>query len=300
MASQYPRVFDFRNGANTTALGHTSAFPLYQDFAEAVVDRASAVRRLGKAAVHTFTAVSDLIDFDGTNDAVALPASMRSAISALTKWTVEMLFVADTISSDRQILGGTTAADPGIMVKHTSSSDVIVTVTDASANVATLTWTSVAAGTLCGLQVKRDGATITGWLNGATKTGTIGAATALATGLYTVGADNGGSWLDGCVDHLTGWNFVKTTTRDVFMRAMFPRSKSVLFDYVFTNTAANHVLDRSTLEAHGTTSGTPASTRAPLAPNSDPVLALDQNVDTSGKTQAYAIVKDRAYPVRLT
>lgn len=300
MGTMIPRVFDFREGANTTSLPTTSKFPVYQVFDEVMVDRVSAVRRLGKVALHAFTPVSELIDFDGTNDAVGLPSAQRSSIISLLNWTVECLFVADTVSSSRQIIGGTTATDPGVMVVHNSSSEVVVTVTDSADTASTMTWTGVAAGTVCGLQVTRSGASLTGWLNGTSKTATMNATNALRNGLWTVGADNAGSYLDGAVDYLRGFNYTKTTQRDVFLRWLHPRSRSVLFDYVFTGNSDAHVLDRSTLEAHGTASGSPTSNRAPLAVNSDPILAIDQNIDTSGKTQAYVVVGKVAYPVRLT
>jgi len=161
--------------------------------------------------------------------------------------------------------------------------------------VATLTWTSIAAGTLCGLQITRDGATITGWLNGTTKTGSIGAATSLSNGLYTAGADNSGSYFDGRIDYLRAWRSVRTSRKDIFYRLLNPRSKDVLFNYVFSQGEADDVLDYGVLGAHATVAGSPAWDGAPLAINPAPIQALSYNVRKDGTREVVAVAYGRVH-----
>lgn len=262
------------------------------------VDSASARRRGGMVRLGIVTAPSALIDFDAVNDDVDLPSSGGvSAIVPGTLFTMEALFQTDDISSNRYVLGRQAAAQTAITILHNTSSEVVVTLRDVSANTATLTFTGIAAGTLCALQVIRNGATVTGYLNGTSQTGTLGAATAMATGLATVGSDNNASFYDGRVDFLRYFRIAKANRDDAYTRLVNPRSTNVLVDYVFEPDANSFALDRGPYGLHGLVNGSPTVTGAPLAVNPAPIRAIVANKDNSAQRKGYLVAGSKVVPV---
>jgi hypothetical protein len=247
--------------------------------------------------LHRFAASSILMDFDGTDDDADFPNGTTFYNGLGTVLTIETLFQTDDISADRYVVGRTAASPTAIKILHNTSSEVVVTVTDASANVATLTWTGIAAGTLCALQIVRSGATITGYLNGTVQTGTIGAATALATGIGTWGSDNNGSFFDGRIDFYRAFRYAKTHRLDAWARLVNPRAAGVVVDYVFEMDSNSYILDRGSLGLHRSANGTPATNVAPLAVNPVPVLGIASNLDTNSAQKAYIRAAGALYPV---
>jgi len=297
MADLRPRSTNVPKGLETTRDTSSSRLA-WTEYLNSRTAEDSDARRKGMVRLYRFAAASVLMDFDGTNDDVDLPSSGGvSAIVPGATFTMEMLFQTDDISSNRYVLGRQAASQTGVTVLHNTSSEVVVTLRDVSANTATLTFTGVAAGTLCALQVVRSGASVTGYLNGTSQTGTLGAATALATGIATVGSDNNGSFFDGRVDFLRWLRYAKSNRYDGWARLVNPRSPGVLVDYVFEPDANGYVLDRGPLGIHSVAvNGSPATNVAPLAVNPVPVLGIASNLDTSSKQQAYIRAAGALYP----
>ncbi len=296
MGESIVRVTDFSSGANTTANGVTSR-PQWAVFDEAIVDGGGSKRRNGKVKIAQFTAYSTIVDFDGTNDVLTIPADSR-VIPLGTRWTFKILFQTDSIASNRYILGRTGAGAVSIKILHNTSSEVVVTITDSASNASTLTWTGIAAATVCALQVARDGATLKGYLNGTVQSTTMNATNLLIGGAQQLGADNGGSFFDGGVDFLRLLSTYETSQRDGWCRSMFPRNQNTLADWIVTLDANGYALDRGIYEMHMTSAGSPATNRTALAYNADPVVSLSNNIDSSGRLQGYAIVGDRVVPYR--
>ena len=154
----------------------------------------------------------------------------------------------------------------------------------------------VPASTLIRYQLKRDGAAVTVTINGTTQTETMGATETLRAGGWVLGADNGGSFLNGQIDFLRVLKYVKANQNDGEVRLVNPRSPSVLVDYILEPDSNGYVLDRGPLGIHGKTTGSPATNVAPLALNPAPVLGIASNLNTSSSPQAYARVAGAIYP----
>ena len=294
MADLRPRSTNVPKGLETTRDTSSSRLA-WTEYLNSRTAEDSDARRKGMVRLHRFAAASVLMDFDGTDDDVDITA--ESVIRPLgTIFTVETLFQTDDIASARTILGKN-AASKSLKIVHNTSSEVVVTVTDTSATDTTLTWTGVAAGTLCALQIVRNGASLTGYLNGTSKTGTMSATNTLATGAMTVGSDNNADFFDGRVDFLRFFRYAKSNRYDAWARLVNPRAPGVIIDYVFEPDANGYVLDRGALGLHtSAVNGTPATNVAPLAVNPVPVLGIASNLDTSSKQQAYIRAAGALYP----
>lgn len=294
MADLRPRSTNVPKGLETTRDTSSSRLA-WTEYLNSRTAEDSDARRKGMVRLHRFAAASVLMDFDGTNDDVDLTA--ESVIRPLgTIFTLETLFQTDDIASTRTVLGKN-AASKSLKIVHNTSSEVVVTVTDTAAADTTLTWTGVAAGTLCALQIVRNGASLTGYLNGTSKTGAMSATNTLATGAMTVGSDNNADFFDGRVDFLRFFRYAKSNRHDAWARLVNPRAPGVIIDYVFEPDANGYVLDRGALGLHtSAVNGTPATNVAPLAVNPVPVLGIASNLDTSSKQQAYIRAAGALYP----
>lgn len=295
MGEQISRMLSFGQGANTSETG-ISSMPLWRSFDEADVSGGGNRRRNGKVKIYQFPVTSRVVDFDGSNDAVTLTSFAPEALP--TRWTMEMLFVVDDIASTRQILGGT-GTGAGIRVLQNTSGTIQVIIRDSAASTTTLTFSAVSVGTVCALMVTRNGAEVTGYLNGSTQTGTMSATNVLATHTLVIGANNAAGYLDGGVDFLRFLNTVETSQKHGWIRLPDPRADNVIADWIVTLDANNYILDRGVNEYHGLATGSPASTRVPVCLNPDPVLAIGSNLNKSGARQVYAVVGDGVYPLTL-
>lgn len=299
MADYRPRSTNVPKGLETTRDTRSSrlAWTVYQNSRTA---EDSDARRAGMVRLHRFAAPSTMMDFDGTNDDVDLPsAGGLSSLALGTIFTMEMLFQTDDIASNRYPLGRTAAAGCAVKVLHNTSSEVVVTLTDSGANTAVLTWTGIAAGTLCALQIVRNGTAVTGYLNGVSKTGTL-VTTSTGIGGMTVGSDNNGSFFDGRVDFLRFFRYAKTHRHDAWARLVNPRVAGVMADWVFLPDSNSYVLDRSSSGVHLAANGTPATNVAPLAVNPVPVLGIASNLNNDFAQKAYVRATGALYPVVVT
>ena len=301
MGKERDRRVSWSRGLQTT-VGDTSSSPEdFSTFQDVDTSGGGCDGRKGMVRLARIANEVGILDFDGTNDAASLNSHGSWPLG--TVFTVEILFQVDDIASDRFIIGKKTASGTGITIKQTTTSTVVLVVTDSAAATTTLTWTGIAAATVCGLQLVRNGATLTGWLNGTTQTGTMTATTTLATGLASFGVDNGAGWLDGGIDYCRMWNIARTTKRDIYKRLDNPRNKHVLFDWVFTQGtgATPCVLDRSARENHtANVAGTPAWTRAPIAKNPNPIQALAYNVRRNGTRELVILNGGRLHTATVT
>lgn len=295
MGTEIRKSLTFVEGARTTPLDVTSE-PVWIAMDDAMIDRVACQRRLGKSRLYKFSAVSTIVDFDGSDDRIALNLTTSSVPTFGTRLTVKLLFVVDDISSDRFVIGRNAAATAWFTVKQTTTETVVATVADSGGTTTSLTWTGIEAGTKCALMVVRDGASLTGYLNGTTQTGSMSASNNFGTGVASLGSDNGGSFLNGAIDHLTILSTAETSQRDGWCRHMNPRAENVIADWIVT-LSGTRVLDRGPYAAHLTATGSPASNRTPLALNPEPVMAIGSNLDRSGRAKTYCVVGDRVYPV---
>ncbi len=292
MSETVSRMLDFTRGANTSATGIT-AQPAWREFNEAYVDGGGNRRRLGKVKLYQFPVTARIVDFDGADDVISLSAFALDTVLGL-RWTMEVLFQTDSIASNRSVLGG--ATNSAIKVVHTTTSTVTVTIKDSAGTNVTLTFTGVAAGTVCALMVTRNGAALVGILNGVTVTGTMHATNLLGNAAFGIGAVNAAAFFDGGVCFLRFLSTVETVQRSGWIRLPDPRADNVIADWIVTLDSNGYCLDRSKNEYHGTSTGSPASTRVPLAYNPDPVMAVAHNINKSGQRQLYVSVGDRVYP----
>ena len=255
--------------------------------------------RKGSVLLGKITNALGIMDADGTNDRVNFP-SHASLVPLGTVWTLEMLFQADSLGADSFFLGPQTGTAAGITVKQTTTSTLVVTVTDSAAAATTLTWTGQAVSTVIGLQVVRDGASLTGYLNGTTATGTMSATNSLSSGSYSAFTNNGANWADGGIDYIRIWKAARTTHQDLYRRLLNPRNRNVLFDWVFNEGSQSDVIDRGIYGAHGTTAGSPTWARANLAVNPAPISGLAYSVRRDGTRELVAATHGRFYTATVS
>jgi len=256
--------------------------------------------RKGRVRVGTITNTTQILDADGSDDTVVMGgATIPFVPVGTTKWTFEMLFRNDSVASSKYVIGRQSATACGLKIQHTSISTVVATITDSAANASTLTWTGIGADTTCGLQITRDGATLTGWLNGTTQTTTMNATNDTASGTWAAFADNGANFLNGGIDYIRLWNVVRSTRRDIYMRLLNPRHKNVLYDWVFVTDSIGDVIDRGSRGAHSTTAGTPAFTKDALCLNAAPIQGIGYNVRKDGTRELIVANGGRHHTVKI-
>jgi len=277
------RHFTFSKGLTTTSGGRLpDEFSVFQNVE---TDLGQLDVRKGRVRIGALTNSAQILDADGSDDKVpgiGGATFIPLTTSATPGWTIETLFKTDDITSDSFVVGRTTASTTAITIKHTSTSTIVVTITDTAASAVTLTWTGIGANVLCGLQVTRSGATLTGWLNGTTVTGTMSATLDTAAGNFTFFADNGGSFYNGGIDYFRLWDVVRTTRRDIYHRLLNPRHKNVRFEWVFTTDSIGDIIDRGRFGNHLVPTGSPAFTKDALCLNAAPVQGIAYNVRKSG------------------
>ncbi len=297
MSAIQPRAGDFARGLETTRDVRSSDPLAFRVFDNARTNGGHAKRRKGRALVYRFAAAADLMDFDGSNDKVALSTDSRLFPFATTRWTLEWLIYTDTIAATGFPLGRTGASATGVTLSHNSAGAIVCVVTDSAANATTLTIAGVSAAVKHPVQLVRDGASLTLRIPGYTSaTGTMSATNTLATGACSAGEDNNGSFYNGAVDFFRGFRVVKADQADGWARLPDPRAPSVAFDYVFVADANGYILDRGPLSLHASQTGSP-TTRAVLAVNPMPVLGIGMTVDNDASRQGYVRAGAQLFPV---
>ena len=291
------RLFNGKMGANTTALDEVSAFPVYSDLTGMRVDRGPFRRRLGKSRLNKFDQTSNLIVFDATNDTVSIPADTR-VFPWGTRFTFEALFRTTGVGSARVVFGRAGASDVGLKITHKTDSTIETVVTDSTGTATTITTAGTyAVGSDVRYQLVRDGASLTVRTNGTSTTGTMHATRSLLQGQQAIGSDNAGSYYEGRIDFVRLLRTALSSQRYGYLRLPDPRASFVVFDYVVANNGNNTVMDRGPYEMHGTATGSPTTTGAPLAANSDPVTFIASNLDQNNERQSYVGVGPKVYPV---
>lgn len=272
------RHFTFTKGLSTTSGGRMpDEFSVFQNVE---TDLGALAVRKGRVRIGTIANSVQILDADGTNDTVTFGVAMIP--SGLTKWTVEILWTNDSVAASKYVIGRGAAGATAVKIQHTLSSTVVVTVTDTAANASTLTFTGIGASVTCGLQLIRDGATLTGWLNGTTATTTMNATNSTATGTFAAFADNGADFLNGGIDYLRVWNIARATKRDIYSRLLNPRHKNVVYDWVFVTDVLGDIVDRGSRGAHMASTGSPAFTKDALCLNASAIQGIGYNVRKNG------------------
>lgn len=292
------RPYYVPKGLSTT--GHSGGSPdEFDTFQNCDTDRGGFEARGGFVRLAKVADVRGILDFDGVDDRVNLPQSIQ-LLGVV--WTIKALFQTDTIASDSFPMGSTTG-NCGITIKHTTTSTVVVTITDSTPTAVTLTFTGIAAGTVCALIIWRNGATVTGWLNGvaASGSGSLSATLLLRSGLASLGTNNGASWFNGGVDHITCWSVIRTTTQDAYRRIQNPWHKDLVFNYVLTQGTAlvPDVHDTSKFGLHALVTGTPTWARTPLS-NSAPIQGGAYSVRANGTREVAFLSAGRPYTAAVS
>lgn len=295
MATFKPRTFGFLSGLNTSRLEDAPEFPSYREMANVRLDQGAAVRRGGMVRIARFTDPTTILTFDGTNDYVTIPSDTRVATLG-TKWTFETLVNTTSVAAERVIIGGATANDPWLILKHKTDATIEATVTD-SAGTATVLSVALAAGTTGAIQLKRDGASLTLNVNGTTDTDTMSATNDMSNKTWLIGADNGAGFYLGAIEFVRLFRIVKSHRVDAYCRLIHPRAPSVIADWVMVDDGHSKVLDRGPYGLHALESGSPATNGAVISRNHAPVLAIGANRNNSSDRRAYLNVAGRFYPV---
>ncbi len=270
----------------------------FSTFQDVETDRGGFEARAGMVRLNKIADAVGILDADGSNDNVTFP-DHAMLVPLGTVWTSEILFQTDTLGG--YVLGRNSATACGIKIQHTSASSgsVIVTITDSAAATTTLTWTGIGTGVVCALQVVRNGASLTGWLNGTTQTGTMSATNALAAGGYKAFNDNAGNFMDGGIDNWRLWSIARSTQQDMYRRLLNPRNRHVMFAWVFNQGSQSDVIDQGIYNAHATSSGSPTWARTPLSLSAH-INGLGYNVKKDGTRQLVISSVGRPYLATVT
>lgn len=273
------RFFTFTKGLSTTTNGKLP--DEFSTFQNVETDLGQLDVRKGRVRIGTITNSTQILDADGSDDTVPMGNIPLVPVST-TKWTFEILWTNDSVAASKYVIGRNGSSACGLKIQHTSTSTVVATITDTAANATTLTWTGIDADVTCGLQITRDGATLTGWLNGTVVTGSMSATNDTAAGTWNAFSDNGANFLNGGIDYIRIWNIVRTTRRDIYHRLLNPRHKNVRYDWVFVTDSIGDIQDRGRFGAHLVASGSPAFDKDALCLNAAPVQGIAYNVRKSG------------------
>lgn len=294
------RRYFIPKGLSTT--GYSGGTPEEFDrFQDVETDHGGFEIRGGMVRLASVADSRGILDFDGVDDRVDLPAS--SPLSSLgTIWTVGALFVVDDLSSLRTIIAKYGAATIGLQVNVGTLGTVNVVFRDTAGNTTQLTSAAQSAGATIALTAYRSGDSVGIIVNGTTTTGTMSSATNLMdTGRVSLGTNNGANWLDGGIDFVRAWNVVRTTQQDAHRRLQNPRVASVLCDYVLNQGTANtpDVHDRSAYGLHADVQGTPTWAKTPLS-NSAPIQGIGYSVRRNGTREIVFMSAGRPYTATVT
>lgn len=300
-----PPLYDFGLGLQTSRVAHGAPMPWFSTFQNVRTNQGAATRRQGMKRIAYVTTTATCFDFDGTDDSVKIPYDARTWGALGTRFTVEWLENADTLSGTHYVLGTLASGSEGLTISRasTSSGTITVVVTDSAAASTTLSATGVGGtGTLIAGMLTRDGATLSLWINGAVvDTDTMSATNLLrapSSTKPTIGAHNDTNFWNGKIDFVRATKTVKSNQRDGWSRHLNPRAEYVLFDYAMEADANNYCIDRSSFGNHADVAGTPSTTTS-LAVNPAAIQALALNSDSQLKRRLWAVVAGRIVPVTV-
>lgn len=293
-------------GLNTTRVEQTSEAPVLRVARNVRFDRGAALRRPGMVRLAQVTSEMKGGNFDGSNDTLSFHADPR--IWPLgTRWTVETLARAETISGTHTIFGGA-GVNPGLRIQMdtTSSNRVVVSVRDSAGTTTTLAVGSLSTGVVYAIQVVRDGASLTLRVNGTETTGTMSATNALDTqegGVSillggVIGGTSGGSLFDGDIDFVRVFSTAKTHQRDGYRRLLNPRADDVLVDIVTGPDANGCARDRSRYGNHAKSSNPPTAATS-IALNPAPIQGIAQRLKANGSRELVVVAGGAYFPVAV-
>lgn len=299
MSKERIKLYRLDAGLNTTT-AEQSGFPgVYTVVQNVRLAQGPAMVRKGmkRLAVIPNDSTATIYDFDGTNDTVTANVILDPLAEVWplpgTRWTVEFICQADTLSADSYILANSSSSTVyGLRIKQTSSNTIVATVQDSAAAVTTLTSAaSFGTGVVVAGQIVRDGASLTMRLNNATEvTGTMDATNICRTQNPSFGSQNGANYYDGRIEWVRGFNVAKSNMNDCWTRLNNPRAPDVLFDYVMEPDAGTgYVLDRSRYENHGDIAGSPTTTSTLLGNPPMMVQSMAGVVSKSGGTRKLVV-----------
>lgn len=305
MTEAFPPQYDFSLGLQTSRTAHGAPLPWYTTFQNVRVNKGIAQRRPGMARIANIATTATSFDFDGTDDSVKIPYDARVWGALGTRFTIEWLENADTLSGTHYVLGTLASGTQGVTISRasTSSGTITVAVTDSAGTTVTLSATGVGGtGTLHAGQLVRDGAALTLRVNGSTADTDTMSATLLLRAPSgtkpTIGAHNDTDFWNGKIDFVRGFKIAKTSQRDGWSRHLNPQVEYMLFDYVMEADANNYCLDRSRFGNHADVAGTPTTVTS-LAVNPAAIQALAINQDAQLKRRLWAVANGRIIPVSL-
>lgn len=247
-------------GLSTTGLEDGLEQPRLTQFQNFRVDQGVAKRRAGMQRLGRASTAEYLIyDLDGAADYVQIP--LVASIHTLKKlWTWETLAVADTYATtNRTLFGVAHAADYSLICYFVVTTGAVeAKVQDSAGAVVTLTsGNTYSTGTVCAIQVVRDGASLKLRVNGILEdSDTMADLDCKAPGgdLY-IGRNNTFTGLDGRIAYNRCEQMAKPDQRHGLYRLHDPRNTTVLWDYLMFSDStggSERVDDRSRNENHAT------------------------------------------------
>lgn len=247
-------------GLSTTGLEDGLEQPRLTQFQNFRVDQGVAKRRGGTARLARASTSQYLIyDLDGSADYVQVP--LVASIHTLKKlWTWETLAVADSYATNNKTLFGVAHATDYSLIAYfvVTTGAIEAKVQDSAGTVVTLTsGNTYSTGTVCAVQVVRDGTSLKLRVNGVLEdSDTMADLDCKAPGgdLY-IGRNNTFTGFDGRIAYNRCEQVAKVDQRMGLHRLHDPRNPIVLWDYLMFSDATGgteRVDDRSRNENHGT------------------------------------------------
>ncbi len=282
-------------GLSTTGLEDGMEQPRCTQFQNMRVDQGVAKRRAGMGRLARTSVAQYLIyDLDGAADYVQIP--LVASVHTLKKlWTWETLAVADSYATNNKTLFGVAhAADYSLIAYFVVTTGAIeVKVQDSAGTVTTLTTGNVyATGTVCAIQVVRDGTSLKLRVNGILEDSDTMADLdcKLPGGDLYIGRNNTFTGFDGRIAYNRCEKVAKVDQRGGLYRLHDPRNPITLWDYLmFSDMTAGteRVDDRSANENHGTAVSLGAAATADLTVPTQPCTGIATWRDALAKQRIF-------------
>lgn len=295
----YQPPVDFLGGLNTTADEDGMPLPFWAQYDNVRVGDGRARKAPGRNLVSRIASTAQSRSFDGVADVVSFPLN-AAQFDFGTRWTVRGLVALDAVSGVQPIVGwGATVNYPFEI--NVEDGVVKASVKDTSGNTVALTGTTTfTAGQLIAVQLVRDGASLTLWVNGVVEASST-SFTALDSGVPTTsfltGRSSGGDYIEGTMDFVSILSSAATDHRGSRMRLFDPKAPDVLFDTVFDalpGSVAAAIRERSRFRNHGTLTGT-STLVSKIGVATAPVLMLADYVETDGRQRLLAVADRTLY-----
>lgn len=300
MGNQRVRSLTFARGLETTSPGRSEDPFAWEVFQNCRTTRGSGRRRDGMVGIHAFVPGLTSIDFNGATDSVIMPG-VGTGVGSLDLplvWTMETLFQVGTLATQQSILSDYGASQGPIRLYVTTGGVLTCEIKDSANTVTTLTVAGISANQVVGVQLIRNGASLSLFAAGTTDTDTMSATNALKDVAWNAGTKNSTEYLTGRIEYVRFFRGVKSHKLDLYCRLLNPRAIDVIGNWNFVADANAHIVDDSVNQRHLVGTGTLAA-GASIAVTPGAVWALAQATGTAGTRICYARVAGKLIPFTL-